>query len=286
MDLSIIIVSFNTKKLLGECLKSLIVNKQSLSLRDGKWQMVDSEVIVVDNASEDGSSLMVGKDFPQVKLIENQENLGYAAANNQALRQVSTPSSTRGAQGKDCLLLNPDTRVKPGSLELLIQFARKHPEVGIVGAKLVNPDGSVQPSVYHFPTLWRAIREYWFGQKNVYEKYAPKGKKPVEVEAVTGAAMLIPRKTIEKIGLLDEKYFMYFEDLDYCRRVRGAGFKAYYLPEAEILHYHGQSAVRVGSKAYQYLVQSSKIYNGLIKYYLLFLILWIGQKWQKIFERK
>ncbi len=268
-DLSIIIVSFNTKKLLRECLKSLITNYQSL--------ITDHEIIVIDNASEDGSSLMVGKDFPQVKLIENQENLGYAAANNQALRQ---------AQGKDCLLLNPDTRVKPGSLEKLIKFAEEHPETGIVGAKLVNPDGSVQPSVYHFPTLWRAIKEYWFGQKGVYEKYAPKGKKPVEVEAVTGAAMLIPRKTIEKIGLLDEKYFMYFEDLDYCGRVKQAGLKVYYLPKAEILHHHGQSAVKAGSKAYRFLVQSSKIYNGLVKYYLLFLILWIGQKWQKILGKK
>ncbi len=276
MDLSIIIVSFNTRELLKECLGSLMANKQSLSLRDGKWQMANSEVIVVDNGSKDGSLAMVKKDFSKVNLIANRSNLGFAKANNQALRQ---------AQGKDCLLLNPDTRVKPGSLEKLIKFVEEHPEAGTVGAKLVNPDGSVQPSVYYFPTLWRAIKEYWFGQKGVYEKYAPKGKKPVEVEAVTGAAMLIPQKMIEKIGLLDEKYFMYFEDLDYCQRVKQAGLKVYYLPEAEILHHHGQSAAKAGSKAYQYLIQSSKIYNGLIKYYLLFLILWIGQKWQKILRK-
>ena len=269
MDLSIIIVNFNTRELLKECLKSLIVN--------GRWQMVNSEVIVVDNASKDKSPAMIKKNFPKVKLIENRTNLGFAQANNQGIKK---------AKGEYLLLLNPDTRVEPGSLEKLIQFAQKHPEAGIVGAKLINPDGSVQPSVYHFPTLGRATREYWLSQEGVYEKYAPKSKKAIEVEAVTGAAMLIPRKTIEKVGLLDERYFMYFEDLDYCRRIRQAGLKVYYLPEAEIIHHHGKSAAKVGSKAYQYLTQSSKIYNGFIKYYLLFLIIWIGQKWQKALGKK
>jgi len=275
MDLSIIIVSFNTKKLLKECLKSLVTSYQSL--------VTDHEIIVVDNASEDGSPEMVeefAKKYlrkPTITLIANQSNLGFAQANNQGIKKT---------KGKYLFLLNPDTRVKPGSLEKLIQFVRKYPEVGIVGAKLINPDGSVQPSVYHFPTLRRAIKEYWLDKKGVYEKYSPKGKKAIEVEAVTGAAMFIPRKTIEKIGFLDEKYFMYFEDLDYCQRVKQAGLKVYYLPEAEILHHHGKSAAKAGPKAYQYLIQSSKTYNGFIKYYLLFLILWIGQKWQKISGKK
>jgi GT2 family glycosyltransferase len=233
--------------------------------------------MVVDNASSDGSVEMVKKDFPQVKLIANKENVGFAKANNQGLKKIKS---------EYILLLNPDTRVKPGSLEKLIKFVREHPQAGIVGARLINPDGSAQPSVYHFPTLWRAIREYWFGQKGVYEKYAPQIKKPIEVEAVTGAAMLVTRKTIKKIGLLDERYFMYFEDLDYCQRVRDAGLKVYYLPQVEILHHHGRSAAKAGSKAYQYLVQSSKIYNGLAKYYLLFSILWLGQKWQKLLGKK
>ena len=271
MDLSIIIVSFNTKELLKECLNSI--------LRAGEQgsKKVKIEVIVIDNASGDSSAKMVEKDFPKIILIKNKDNLGFAQANNQGIKKT---------RGKYLLLLNSDTRVKPGPLEKLIQFAQKHPEAGIVGAKLVDPDGSVQPSVYHFPTLWRAIREYWLGQKGVYEKYSPQGKKTVEVEAVTGAAMLIPRKTIEKVGLLDERYFMYFEDLDYCQRVKQAGLKVYYLPEAEIIHHHGQSAAKVGRQAYQYLSRSSKIYNGLIKYYLLFLILWIGQKWQKLLGKK
>lgn len=266
MDLSIIIVSFNTQALLRECLRSLMNYKTNLK----------REIIVVDNASEDGSVAMVKKNFSQVKLIENKENLGFAKANNQGIKK---------ARGKNIFLLNSDTELRLSSLEKLIQF-QKNPKVGIVGARLINRDGSVQASVYHFPTLGRAIKEYWLGQKDVYEKYAPRVKKAVEVEAVTGAAMFFPRKTIEKVGFLDEKYFMYFEDLDYCQRVRRAGLKIYYLPEAMVLHHHGRSAVKVGSKAYRYLIQSSKIYHGLIKYYLLFLILWIGQKWQKTLGKK
>ena len=261
MDLSIIIVSFNTKKLLQECLKSL---------------GTEGEVMVVDNASKDGSAEMVEENFPKVNLIRNKKNLGFAQAANQALRKV---------QAENILFLNSDTRVKPNSLQKLIRFAQKQPQLGAVGARLINPNGSIQPSVYHFPTLARAIREYWLGQKGVYEKYAPKVKEPIEDEAVTGAAMLVPRKTIEKIGFLNEKYFMYFEDLDFCQRIKQAGLKVYYLPEAEILHHHGQSAVKTGPKAYQYLVQSSKIYNGFIKYYLLFSIIWLGQRWQKFLSR-
>lgn len=268
-DLSIIIVSFNTQELLKKCLMSLMVN--------GKWLMVNSEVIVVDNASKDSSSEMVKKEFPKVKLIVNEHNLGFATANDQGIK---------ASKGEGVFLLNSDTEVKPGALEKLVEFIQIHSEVGVVGARLLNPDGSIQSSVYHFPTIWRAIKEYWLGQKGEYDKYAPAENEPMEVEAVTGAAMLIPRRTIEKIGLLDERYFMYFEDLDYCQRVKQAGLKVYYLPEAEILHRHGQSASKSGPKAYQYLIQSSKIYNGRLKYHLLTLIIGFGQKWQKIFGKK
>lgn len=261
-ELSIIIVSFNTKELLRECLKSL-----------GDRH----EVIVVDNASGDGSPEMVEKDFPGVVLIKNEKNLGFARANNQGIKK---------AKGKYLLLLNSDAQVKSKALEELVKFGEENSGAGVVGARLVNPDGSVQPSVYHFPKLINALKDYWLGKKGAYEKYAPSGKKPVEVEAVTGAAMLIPRRTIEKVGFLDEKYFMYFEDLDYCLRVRKAGFKIYYLPEAEIIHHHGQSAAKVGSQAYSYLVESSKKYHGWLKYYLLTLIIWLGTRWRKSLAKK
>lgn len=264
MKLSVVIVSFNTKELLKKCLESI---------KGSGLKASDYEVIVVDNASQDGSVEMVKEEFPEVKLIVNQENLGFAKANNQALKQV---------YGEYCLLLNSDTQVKPGALEKLVEFAEKHPEAGVIGARLLNPDGSIQPSVYHLPTIWRAILEYWLGMEGEYEKYAVTGTNPVSVEAVTFACALIPKITIEKIGLLDERYFMYFEDLDYCWRVRQAWLKVYYLSTAEVNHYHGASG-KGSSATYRYLLESSKIYNGQLKYWFLTFIIWSGQKWRKIF---
>lgn len=265
MDLSIIIVSFNTKDLLGRCLESLLMTSAK-----------ETEIIVVDNASTDGSVEFVEKRYKDIKILRNKENLGFAKANNQGLRQ---------AKGKYCLLLNSDTEVKPDALSNLVEFAENNPQAGIVGAKLLNPDASIQPSIYHLPTLWRAIKEFWLGKKGEYEKYALTGTDRVKVEALTGAAMIIPRKTIEKVGLLDERYFMYFEDLDFCRRVKNAGYKVYYFPGAEIIHHHGKSGETLGSNTSRWLIESSKIYNGLLKYWLITFILWTGQKWQKIFGK-
>ena len=259
MDLSIVIVSYNTQELLRKCLESIIDCLEKSKIK--------GEIIIVDNGSTDGSARTVKKEFPKVKLIENKENLGFARANNQALRQV---------RGEYILLLNSDTEVKPGALESLLEFAEKHPEAGIVGAKLLNPDGSIQPSVYHFPTVWRAIKEYWLGKEGEYEKYIPDGAVAVGVEAVTGAAMLVARKVIEKVGQLDNRYFMYFEDLDFCRRVKQKGFQIFYLPSAEIVHHHGASGKTIVGQTRQWLIKSSKIYNGLAKYYFLTLVIWLG----------
>jgi len=273
MDLSIILVSFNVRSLLEKCVSSL------LSSGDNFFK----EIILVDNNSEDESREFL-RDLElkkyrniEIKIVLNKKNLGFAKAVNQGIRV---------AKGKYILLLNPDTRVKKDSLEKLINFAEKNPEAGVIGAQLVNPDNSAQPSVYHFPSWWRAILEFWFGKKGAYEKYVPSGGKAVEVDAVTGAAMLISRKTFEKVGLFDERYFMYFEDLDFCRRVKKAGLKVYYLPETKILHYHGQSAAKVGNQAHQWLTQSSKIYNGIFKYWLLTGIIWLGERWRGFIKKK
>ena len=256
MDLSIIIVSFNVKKLLRECLKSLPA-------------LV--EVVVVDNASVDGSARMVAKEFPKCKLIKNKENLGFAKATNQGIKEVKR---------KDILLLNPDTVVKPGALKKLVNFAQTHPLVGVLGGKLLDPDGKTQGSCYYLPRIKSVL------QGKSTEKYAPRGQDPVEVEAVTGAVFFIPNQVIKKVGLFDERYFMYFEDLDYCRRVREAGLKVYYLPQAEFIHYHGASGKTIPEKTHQWLVESSKRYHGRIKYWLLTLILLIKQKWSKIFRKR
>ncbi len=283
MDLlSIIIVNLNTKKLLQDCLVSILKDK---SLEE------KVEIIVVDNGSTDGSVEMINEEWLMVKrkksstinhqpsvikLISNQINLGFAKANNQGIME---------AKGEYILLLNSDTKVKSDTLDKLVDFAKQHPEAGIIGSRLLNPDGSTQPSIYHFPTIFGAIKEFWLGQKGAFQKFAAPGTSPVEAEAVTFAAVLISRKTIDKVGLLDERYFMYFEDLDYCRRVWQGGMKVYSLPSVEVIHYHGASG-QGSEKTYQYLVESSKIYNGLLKYILLTLILWSGQKWQKLLKAR
>jgi len=261
MNLSIVIVSYNTKEILKKCLESL---------------SADFEIIVVDNASTDDSVPMIKRDYPRVKIIINKENFGFAKAVNQALRQ---------AQGEAVFLLNSDTKVKNGALEKLVEFEEKV-RPAIIGARMLNPDGTVQGSCFYLPTIGRAIKEYWFGKSGYFSKYAPEGKEPVKVEAVSGGAMLIPREIINKIGMLDEKYFFYFEDLDYCRRANQAGYKIYYLPTAEIIHEHGASGKKLAEENDQWrrLIPSSKTYHGRLKHYAVTLIIKIGQKWQKFIQ--
>ncbi len=267
-DLSIIIVNYNTKDLTKACIES-VMNEGS---------KLDFEVIVVDNNSKDGSVTELKKlwrKYKNLKLIENKENSGFSKANNQGAREAS---------GKYILLLNSDTVVKRFSFKRLIAFAEKREDAGVVGARLLNPDGSLQASCFYFPTIKNAIREYWLGQRGLFEKYAPKGNNPVEVEALVGAVFLITPKALQEVGLLDERYFMYFEDVDYCRRVWEKGLKVYYLPEVRVLHYHGVSGKKLADVANQWrrLIPSSKIYHGILEHYILTTILWLGQKWQKL----
>lgn len=274
MDLSIIIVSFNVKELLQACLKSL---EQEVE----KTKSLKIEVIVIDNASGDGSvEYLQDRVAPsqnqglKIKAFFNQENLGFARAVNQGIKI---------AKGEYLLLLNPDVVVKPGALLAMVNFAQTYPLAGVVGGRLLDPNGRLQGSCYRLPGIKLAIKEWWLGKRGLTAKYAPRGDKPVEVEVVTGAAMLIPKKVIEKIGLLDERYFMYFEDLDFCRRVKKAGFKVYYLPWAEIIHHHGASGKKIPKRTQQWLIESSKIYHGLLKHYLINFIIWSNQKWRKLF---
>jgi len=260
MDLSIVIVSFNTKKILKDCLESIFQNKFKGSL----------EIIVVDNNSLDDSSLMVEKEFKEVILIENKKNLGFAKAVNQGIKK---------SKGEFVLLLNSDIIVKQDALNLIYNFVKYKNDLGVVGGRLLNKEGSIQGSCYHLPTLWRTIIK-----SESLLKYAPQGQEPTEVESVIGAVFLIPRGIINKIGLLDERYFIYFEDLDYCRRIRNAGFKVFYLPKAEFIHLHGTSGKNIPQKTHQWLVESSKLYYGVFNYHLITSILWIKQKWQRVLK--
>ena len=269
MTLSVIIVNLNTKKLTEDCIKSIL----------SEGSQISKEIIVVDNGSSDGSVEILRrlKKEGKIDLVENSGNFGYAKANNQGIRR---------AKGKYLLLLNNDTIVHKGALGALVDFAGKTPSTGVVGSKLLNIDGTLQASCYRFPTITNAIKEYWFGERGLFGKYAPKGKKPIEVDAVVGAVFLITPQARRKVGVLDERYFAYFEDIDYCRQTWRAGLKVYYLPSSVITHYHGATFKKLANEKdrWKKLIPSSKIYHGVLKHYLINTILWLGQKWEKFFK--
>jgi GT2 family glycosyltransferase len=252
MDLSIIIVNYNTKKLTLDCVKS--IKKANIKIK--------YEILIVDNASDD--PLPKSNDY---KLIENKTNLGFAKANNKAIRL---------AKGKYILLVNSDTIIKKGSIDKLYKFAISQKDAGVVVPRLLNKDGSIQPSCFRLPTITLAIKQYFLNQKGLLDKYAPDGAMPSIVESAVMAAFLITPLARKKVGMLDERFFMYFEDLDYCKRVGEAGLKIYYLPDSEIIHIHGAS----GGKN-KYLIESAKKYHGTVRYYIYTFILWLGQKLKK-----
>ena len=226
MDLSIIIVSWRVKELLEQCLASIFSLTRNL----------DFEVIVIDNDSGDGTVEMVAGNFPQVRLVNSRINLGFARACNLGLRK---------ARGKNILLLNPDTKLIDNSLKRAQEIMEQDTRLGILGGHLLNYDQSTQLSVRSFPTLfdhvlmifklhhlWRLKR--YFAADFDYSKRA-------EVDQVMGAFFLISGDLIKTIGDLDESYYIWFEEVDYCQRARQAGFKVVYTPEVRLIHYGGQS---------------------------------------------
>ncbi|NOZ61113.1 MAG: glycosyltransferase [Calditrichaeota bacterium] len=232
MDLSIIIVNYNVKEFLQQAVTSIRQAGRSL----------DCEVIVVDNASADGSVELVREKFPDVKLIANAENRGFAVANNQAMKI---------ARGDFILLLNPDTIVQENTFSVIVDYFRQHPDCGMVGCKILNPDGSLQLACRRsFPTPWVALTKIvglsrLFPRSKLFGKYNLTYLDPnenYEVEAISGSFMFFRREVMEQIGYLDESFFMYGEDLDWCFRVREAGWKIYYLPDTQIIHFKGESS--------------------------------------------
>lgn len=230
MDLSILVVNWNTRDLLEECLKSIYSNVHKISF----------EVWVVDNGSSDGSREMIKEQFPQVGLIENKDNLGFARANNQAIKRSS---------GKYELLLNSDTLVLENALEIMVDFMARNSRAGICGCRLLNEDGSIQPSCGGFPDLFTIFLHMTklnylypgnrFSQRFVITDLDSNVIR--EVDWVMGACLMMRRETIEEVGLLDESFFIYHEELDWCCRVKDAGWKISYLPQAQIIHYRSRS---------------------------------------------
>lgn len=263
VDLSVVIVNWNVRDLLRRCLESISgpgpqEGREAVTTigSDPQQAPLRLETIVVDNGSSDGSVPMVREQFPYVRLIVNDDNRGFPAANNQGVTV---------AEGRYVLLLNPDTEVVDGALTSLVSFADAHPDVGIVGPQLLNPDGSVQSSRRRFPTLGTALFEStWLephAPHRVLERYYALDQPDdvvQDVDWLTGAAMLARREAVDEVGPLDEGFFMYSEELDWCRRMRDAGWRVVYLPKAQIIHHAGKSSEQVVAARHIHF-QTSKV---------------------------
>jgi GT2 family glycosyltransferase len=227
--LSICIVTFQAGDYLRDCLSSIYTNPPNAPF----------ETIVVDNHSTDGTLDMLRNQFPKVLPIENPENRGYSVPMNQALRK---------GRGRYLLQLNPDTLIPPSMLDRLIMFMDPHPEVGICGPKVVNPDGTMQKPCRRGESRPWAVITYFTGLSRLFPKNKCFSEYLMsymdenaihEVAGVSGSCMMIRREVIDQIGMLDERFFAYQEDADYCFRARQAGWKIFYVPSAQIIHYGG-----------------------------------------------
>jgi GT2 family glycosyltransferase len=244
---SMVVVSWNTRELLRACLQSALVAGQLLDRA--------FEIIVVDNASGDGSVEMVRQAFPSVRVIANGTNAGFAAATNQGIRE---------SRGRQVLLLNPDTTTAPDVLRILTSFLDEHPEVGAVGPRLVGADGVQQISCFPLPTLarelWRLFHLDAIAAVGRYPQRVLGSSEPQRVESVQGACLLVRRDALAEIGLLDERYFIYTEEIDLCRRLLDSGRQIYWVPGAVVVHYGGASTSQVSARMFLELYRSKVQY--------------------------
>jgi GT2 family glycosyltransferase len=242
-DLSIVIVNWNVRDLLRHCLASLVTD-QRFNSSQGKLNtdhpLLTAEIIVVDNASTDGSVEMVRSEFPQVTLIANPENRGFTGGNNQGIA---------AAQGRYVLLLNPDAEALDNAPAALTRFMDAHPDVGLIGPQLLFPDGQVQSSRRRFPTLATLLFEStWLeplAPRSLLRRYYlldQPDDATLDVDWVMGAAMLVRREAIDQVGVFDEGFFMYSEEVDWCRRIKAAGWRVVYHPSVQVVHHEGRSS--------------------------------------------
>ncbi len=237
-DLAVIIVNWNAREDLRACL---------ISLYAAPKPHLDYEVWVVDNASADGSAAMVAAEFPAVHLRANADNLGFSKANNQAIAETNS---------RYVFLLNSDAKIHPGALDALVADGESHPGAAILGPKVLNPDGSVQYSCRRFPSLGAGFfRNTYLGRLFPNNSFARDylmtnfdHASEMPVDWVSGCAMLIRRSAIEKIGTLDERFYMYCEDVDICQRAWDAGLEVVYVPDAVVTHAIGRSSDKNADK--------------------------------------
>lgn len=235
-EVTLAIINYNTKDWLEDCLNSIILTPA----------LADHEIYVVDNASSDGSVDFVAKEYPDVHIIENAGNLGFSAAANQALRT---------SHAKYVLILNTDTRVDPEAIDILVEFADAHDDLGIAGPLLLNPDGTVQISGRRFPSFIDAVMHAFLGMIWPSNPFSVRYRmldwdRTAErtVDWVSGAAMFIRREAAREINYFDERFFMYVEDVDICYRMWDKGWKVYFCPEAKVIHHIAKSSEQSSAK--------------------------------------
>jgi hypothetical protein len=237
LDVSIIIVNWNTRDVLRGCLASVYKETKNITF----------EVIVIDNASNDNSVKMIKEEFPSVIVIENSENRGFAAANNQGMRI---------AKGRYVLLLNSDTIIIDNALAKMVVFVDSHPQAAAVGCRVLNPDRTLQPTCFMFPSILNLLLSSTYLYK-IFPKSRFFGRERMtwwdrsdtrEVEVVTGCFMLVRKKAIERIGVLDERFFMYAEETDWCYRFHKNNWRIMFTPDAQIIHLGGQSSKQTQAK--------------------------------------
>lgn len=233
-DVSYIIVSWNTRQFLLQCVQSILNDPGPFT----------REIIVVDNASSDGSPESLAESFPQVQIIRNRENLGFARANNLGIRQ---------SRGRYLMLVNSDVQVVAPCMAPLVEFMQSHPAVGIASPMIVGPDGRLQPSYWPFPNLANILADMFTinALRRRLAKASPCAEtRPRDVDILSGCFWIVRRSSLERVGLLDEHYFFYGEDMDWCRRFHDCSFRVVYFPGAKAIHFGGVSSARDAVRFY------------------------------------
>jgi GT2 family glycosyltransferase len=268
-EISVIIVAWNCQKVLCDCLESILL----------QVKLETTEIIVVDNASSDGTSEMVRTTFPSVKLIESKVNLGFARGNNVGLE---------AATGDYVFLINPDVVVGNGTFSKMLQYMKSNPEVGMLGPKIVGRDGAVQRSCMRRPTLWnqfcRALALDTLTKKSrLFGGYLMKDfehNELREVDVINGCFWLVRRTALEQVGGMDPQFWMYADDLDWCSRYRRSGWQVVFFPDAEAVHLGGVSSDNAPVFCYVQMQQADlqywRKYHGVLSYLCFFLILYFG----------
>ncbi len=292
ITLSVIIVSWNVKELLDRCLTTLRKEIEQTEVQANVW--------VVDNASSDQTATMVRQSHPWVHLDVCTENLGYVRGNNRVMKYLMQ------AKSPDYIwLLNPDTVIQPDTLRIMLDFFQTHPQAGLIGPQLQNPDGSLQDGAFRFPDILQPLfdfglipqRFYYTRWNGRYPAQAYAKGDPFPIDHPLGAAMMARSAAIREVGLLDEEFFMYCEEIDWAWRMRKAGWGAWMLPAAKVIHYSGASAKQAQAQTTAYLWESrARLYRKHHKPFTYKLVRWLtlwhfkrqhatSPEWEQAYQR-